>query len=68
MSDIDVLLQENRKFAPSEEFRREALLSDPRNPLAAVELDPLLDPLGYLGSAGELVDRALARYDSEGRS
>ena len=47
---------------------REALLSDPRNPLAAVELDPLLDPLGYLGSAGELVDRALARYDSEGRS
>ncbi|MFL5395697.1 MAG: acetate--CoA ligase [Myxococcales bacterium] len=29
MSDIDVLLQENRKFAPSEEFRRGALLSDP---------------------------------------
>ncbi len=29
MSDIDVLLQENRKFAPSEEFRRDALLSDP---------------------------------------
>jgi acetyl-CoA synthetase len=29
VSDIDVLLQENRKFAPSEEFRREALLSDP---------------------------------------
>ena len=29
MSDIDVLLQENRKFAPSAEFRREALLSDP---------------------------------------
>ena len=29
MSDIDVLLQENRKFPPSEEFRREALLSDP---------------------------------------
>ena len=29
MSDIDVLLQENRKFAPSEEFRRKALVSDP---------------------------------------
>ena len=29
MSDIDVLLQENRKFPPSAEFRREALLSDP---------------------------------------
>ena len=24
MSDIDVLLQENRKFEPSEEFRRQA--------------------------------------------
>jgi acetyl-CoA synthetase len=29
VSDIDVLLQENRKFAPSEEFRQNALLSDP---------------------------------------
>jgi acetyl-CoA synthetase len=29
VSDIDVLLQENRKFPPSAEFRREALLSDP---------------------------------------
>src|SRR5438105_5240010 len=28
VSDIDVLLQENRKFPPSDEFRREALLSD----------------------------------------
>ena len=28
MSDIDVLLQENRKFAPSEEFRQNAILSD----------------------------------------
>jgi len=30
VSDIDVLLQENRKFAPSDEFRRDALLSDSR--------------------------------------
>ena len=29
MSDIDVLLQENRKFPPSADFRRDALLSDP---------------------------------------
>jgi acetyl-CoA synthetase len=29
VSDIDVLLQENRKFAPSDEFRRGALVSDP---------------------------------------
>jgi acetyl-CoA synthetase len=28
VSDIDVLLQENRKFPPSQEFRREAHLSD----------------------------------------
>ncbi len=28
MSEIDALLQENRKFAPSREFRREALVSD----------------------------------------
>ena len=28
MSDIDVLLQENRKFAPSREFRRDANVSD----------------------------------------
>ena len=48
---------------------REALLSDPRNPLGADELDALLDPLGYLGSAEALVDRALGRYDdAEGRS
>ena len=29
MTDIDVLLQENRKFPPSEEFRRQALISSP---------------------------------------
>ena len=28
MTDIDVLLQENRKFAPSDDFRRAAILSD----------------------------------------
>jgi acetyl-CoA synthetase len=29
MSDIDVLLQEHRKFAPTAEFKRAALVSDP---------------------------------------
>jgi len=29
VSDIDVLLQENRKFAPSDDFRRDAHISDP---------------------------------------
>ena len=44
---------------------REALVADPRNPLSAEELDALLDPVGYLGSAEALVDRALDRYDAE---
>jgi 3-carboxy-cis,cis-muconate cycloisomerase len=44
---------------------REALLEEPRSPLGAGELDALLDPTTYLGSAGALVDRALARYESE---
>jgi 3-carboxy-cis,cis-muconate cycloisomerase len=44
---------------------REALAADPRNPLSTEELDALLDPVGYLGSAEALVDRALDRYDAE---
>jgi adenylosuccinate lyase len=40
-------------------------VADPRNPLSAEELDALLDPVGYLGSAEALVDRALDRYDTE---
>jgi 3-carboxy-cis,cis-muconate cycloisomerase len=44
---------------------REALLDDARNPLSGEELDALLDPTTYLGSAGTFVDRALARYDTE---
>jgi 3-carboxy-cis,cis-muconate cycloisomerase len=33
--------------------------------LSAAELDAVFDPAGYLGSAGALVDRAVARYDAE---
>jgi 3-carboxy-cis,cis-muconate cycloisomerase len=44
---------------------RDALLADARNPLTAAELDALLDPTTYLGSAGALVDRALRRYEAE---
>jgi 3-carboxy-cis,cis-muconate cycloisomerase len=44
---------------------RDALLADPRAGLEADEVDALLDPTTYLGSAGALVDRALARYDTE---
>jgi len=46
---------------------RDALLADDRVPLSAEELDPLLDPTTYLGSAGALVDRALGRYEAEVR-
>jgi 3-carboxy-cis,cis-muconate cycloisomerase len=41
---------------------REALLADERTGFSADELDSLLDPTGYLGSAEALVDRALAEY------
>ena len=42
---------------------REALLADQRTGLSADELDALLDPTGYLGSAEALVDRALGEYE-----
>ena len=48
MSDIDVLLQENRKFPPSEQFRREALLSDPSIYEAAAR-----DPEAYWAKQAE---------------
>ena len=43
---------------------RDALLTDPRNPLSPTDLDHLLDPLGYLGSAETFADRALEAYGS----
>lgn len=52
MSDqnIDVLLQENRKFPPSDEFRREAHVSD-----EALYAEAAADPEGYWAKmAGEL--------------
>ena len=42
---------------------REALLADSRVGLAPDDLDALLDPAGYVGSAPVLVDRALAWCD-----
>jgi 3-carboxy-cis,cis-muconate cycloisomerase len=41
---------------------RDALLADERVALAERELDELLDPGSYLGSAGALVDRALGEW------
>ncbi|HEY2376859.1 MAG TPA: acetate--CoA ligase [Gemmatimonadaceae bacterium] len=48
MTDIDVLLQENRKFAPSEEFRRGAQLSDP-----SIYEKAAHDPEAYWAKAAE---------------
>jgi 3-carboxy-cis,cis-muconate cycloisomerase len=55
-----------REAAAAESFR-DALLGDPRAGLDAGELDAALDPSTYLGSAGQLVDRALAFYESSQR-
>ena len=50
MTDIDVLLQENRKFPPPDEFRRAALVSSPE-----IYDEPARDPEGYWAKqAGEL--------------
>jgi 3-carboxy-cis,cis-muconate cycloisomerase len=46
---------------------RDALLADPRTGLDAAELDAALDPSTYLGSASELVDRAIAFHKSSRR-
>jgi 3-carboxy-cis,cis-muconate cycloisomerase len=46
---------------------REELISGPKlsEVLSAEEIDDALDPAGYLGSAGEFVDRALRLYRGE---
>ena len=43
---------------------RDELLAEPvlREQLSPEEIDAALDPAGYLGSVGELIDRALALY------
>jgi 3-carboxy-cis,cis-muconate cycloisomerase len=43
---------------------RDELLADPRTGLDPSELAAALDPTAYLGSAGALVDRALALYEA----
>ena len=56
-----------REATQAETSFRDALLADPRAGLDAAELDAALDPTTYLGSAPELVDRALAFYESSQR-
>jgi 3-carboxy-cis,cis-muconate cycloisomerase len=45
---------------------REALLADLRIGLSEKEVDDALDPAGYVGCAGEFVDRALAAHRGRG--
>ncbi len=47
---------------------RDELLADPRTGLDPSELEAALDPAGYLGSAGALVDRALSLYEAVPRA
>ena len=49
---------------------RDVLLADTRvtEHLSAPEIDAALDPRSYIGSAEELVDRALSEYESERRA
>lgn len=51
-----------------EQSLREELREDPEisEVLSTQEIDAALDPAGYLGSAGEFVDRALKLYREEG--
>ena len=56
-----------REAAASETSFRDALLGDPRAGLEPAALDAALDPSTYLGSSAELVDRALAFYESSRR-
>jgi 3-carboxy-cis,cis-muconate cycloisomerase len=51
--------------AATEQPFREALVADSRLPLSVEELDALLDPTTYVGSADVLVERALTQYHRE---
>jgi 3-carboxy-cis,cis-muconate cycloisomerase len=59
----------SREAAGADRPLRAALLADPvvREHLDEAAVDRLLDPAGYLGSAGELVDRALAAHRARRR-
>jgi 3-carboxy-cis,cis-muconate cycloisomerase len=60
----DLLQRLAREAAASRRPLREVLAADPtvREHLEEADLDRLLDPEGYLGSAGQFIDRALAAH------
>lgn len=64
----DLVQAAARRAVDGERSFREELLGDAgiREVLSEEEIDAVLDPAGYLGSAGTFVDRALALYRKEG--
>ena len=60
----DLVARLSREAAGADRLLRDVLLADPRVQahLDEAEIDRLLDPAGYLGPAGQLVDRALAAH------
>ena len=60
----DLVEEASHRALESGKSLREELLSEPRlgEVLSEEEIDAALDPAGYLGSAGEFVDRALKLY------
>jgi len=65
----DLVARLSRDAATAGRPLRDALLADPavRAKLGPTEIDEILDPAGYLGSASEFVDRALALHRDAGR-
>ena len=60
----DVVRGAAARAAASDASFRDELLADLRTGLDPSELEAVLDPTSYLGSAGALVDRALALYEA----
>jgi 3-carboxy-cis,cis-muconate cycloisomerase len=60
----DLVEAASRRSLESGKSLREELISEPEltRVLSTEEIDAALDPVGYLGSAGEFVDRALKLY------
>jgi 3-carboxy-cis,cis-muconate cycloisomerase len=65
----DIVQAVARRVTDSGKPFREELLAEPalREVLSPEDIDAALDPAGYLGSTGALVDRALTLYRKEVR-
>jgi 3-carboxy-cis,cis-muconate cycloisomerase len=57
----DVVSEVCRKAVQTRQPLRDCLIADPQVELSEEDIDAALDPAGYLGSASELIDRALNR-------